>query len=140
MNRFFIETNSFYTPIYLEFFFASMWRLSCLFKKCCLLSFGNDRGIGGHHTKKYPALFSQGVSCINFLQQVMVLFVSKAAFQSCWSFFIQHSSHCFALFYVLFFLPALRYKVGNNTITTAISSVGIGGIYFIGNLVGAFAK
>jgi len=52
----------------------------CFFKECCLLSFGNDGGIGGHNSKEYPALFGAGISCVYFLQKVMVLFISKAPF------------------------------------------------------------
>jgi hypothetical protein len=44
------------------------------------------------------------------------------------------------LFYKVFFLPALGYKVGDNIASAAISSVGIGSVYFIGTVVAAFAK
>ena len=37
-------------------------------------------------------------------------------------------------------MPALGYKVGDNTVAGAISSVGIGSVYFIGTVVAAFAK
>lgn len=131
---------AFRTPILFGVFLFYMIQLSSLFKERCLLSFGNNGDIGSHHSKKYSTLFGDGVSGIYFLQQVMVLFISKATFQSCASFFIQYCPHHFSLLQVLFFLSAFRYKVGNNIVGAAVSSVGIGGIYFIGTVMAAFAK
>ncbi len=37
-------------------------------------------------------------------------------------------------------MPALGYKVGDNIASGAISSVGIGSVYFIGAVVAALAK
>ena len=62
--------------------------LGCLLYFGFFSSFGNDGSVGGHHSKKDPALFGDGVAGIDFVQQVVVLFIAKAALEPGSSFLI----------------------------------------------------
>ena len=96
---FFTIVISFLAPILVGVLYGD--ESSGCFSNGSLFSFGNDGGIGSHHPKKDPAFFCVCVSCIYFLQEIMIFLVSKTAFQPGASFFVQHSPHHFALFYVL---------------------------------------
>jgi len=43
---------------------------------------GNLHGIAGKDPKQYPAGFCVLIACCDFLQQVMIFFVTKTSFQN----------------------------------------------------------
>lgn len=59
--------NSFWLQSGLKFFYFFFDDGLCRLLECRLLSVGNDGNIGGHHTKKYPAFFGEGIAGIYFL-------------------------------------------------------------------------